>query len=297
MFYRRSFGLRLFLYGRRSGGFFALFIIFLLSNTAPAFSQIADPFSDIGNPFTAQDKGEWLTLDQFAEKGANPEPQAAQEQVKAEGGSEQSDELKKAEPERPLNLPIMPSIVLAHSTVSSTAVEVENPQQEAEKPWMNVEQIADEEARQQEASKFLQAMMDAKVKVRPTVLPSGGIKSIPASKITQPKLAREQKADRDQMLAQTKDKTIQKKDAKQAQQEADACEALTEFKRRQLQAIESDRNTLAQIKSVLGELGLSERLGFMADANDGLSPTSANNTGSHTQAAANAAGTPEIKTP
>ncbi len=56
------------------------------------------------------------------------------------------------------------------------------------------------------------------------------------------------------------------------QANAAACAAISTYKKRQLEAIESDRKTLAALQNAIADLGLQKQLSFVTDANGNINP-------------------------
>jgi len=237
--------------------------------------------AQIPDPFNAQ-SGEWIPLEAFETKGdapVAPKPEAAPAAAEANAASQPASQ--PAAPDRPLNYPVMPAAQAAPDkqgtevVVTSTADEKVSLIEE-KKDWSDVATADEEAAKQEAARKLLQDRNKDPFGVRFSVLPNAKVQVIPAARVTRPKLEREEQAEKAAQLARgnpVKDmtpeqkqvaKTEETKKAAKAKEQNEACEAFTDFRRRQLEALESDRRTLAELRTALSELGLVNKLSFMA---------------------------------
>lgn len=212
-----------------------------------AQTPFVDPFS--------MDQQNWVSLDSYKPKEEPaPEPTPA---APPEPAVPKSAEPVKAEPERPLNPPGMPQRAVQPSLTVSSTEDAKEPLIKEDRGWRNFQEDQKEVVEEERAEQFLQSLGKDGFKVRFPGLPSAEIKSIPAERISKSKLDRE-------------NKTAKKKEAEKPKPTVEACEALNELKRRQLEAIESDRKTLAALQEALKELGLSEKLNFMTPSTSSL---------------------------
>ena len=237
-----------------------LCVLTSILSASPSWAQLADPFAQGGS---------WVSLDQFEEQ------QAAQTEADAQAALvppspvqtvTQKGEETLATPVRALDLPVMPANVARHAfEVSSTQEEADDWYKEKKK-WQPFEEADREILKQTEAEKLVSILGRDPFKVRFALLP-GVTKSIMAERISTNILDREAISEKAQApkVAETAKIVEEQKKTKEA------CEAFTEHRRRQLEAMESDRQTLAALQSALSELGLSKELGFMAKSGSSLS--------------------------
>lgn len=256
-----------------------------------AHAQDADPFSGLG---------EWQTVEEFTKKKqAEADSAASGEQAPAAAaqvsGQTPSDpnapkpegnervaqkEEKPAEPPRPVNYPVMPAAshharadrtLVISSTVDANVDLLAPEEEEAEEPkWQNIEERDAEIAKADEAERLASILDRSPFKIRFATLPSNDVKSIPGQRISgsrydmQKKYAAKKDDDDDTSPEIKKKKTKTASSSKKL--EPDICETLIDMRRRQLDAIESDRKTLALLRSALADLGLTEKLSFMTDS-------------------------------
>lgn len=215
-----------------------------------------------GGPFSFHDNSNWVPLDQYDKHQGASAADAKKEPAQASAHAPEDQSVSPlAQPERPLQLPAMPNMN-ANAWVPATALGKEGGAAKSEDSSFGSEDRQWVDAR--EAARNGLTSIDVEtagssLAIRFPALPSAQVKSIAAPRISQGKLAREAKAEA--ALAPQSPKIVASE--KKLKSEIDACEAYTEFRRRQLQAIESDRKTLAQLKAVLTDLGLVDKLSFM----------------------------------
>ncbi len=160
-----------------------------------------------------------------------------------------------AQPERPLDLPNAPGLrPVGALKVPST--EEENEAFIADKEeWKNLEDFVRGSDEGIEAS---QKGKDLAFQVRFAPLPNAKVKAAPDKRITT------SVADRMRGEAAKKSAKTVPSTSPRIQAPPEACQALADMRRQQLEAIESDRRTLAALREALAELGLTSRLSFMA---------------------------------
>ena len=226
----------------------------------------------------------------------------AQADARATSGKPTATDSVLAAPERALNYPVMPKGgVGPQITVSSTEEEKISVLQE-QKSWRDLTQAEEEHKKQEEAQRILDSKAYDEVEqknkdpfgVRFTALPSAKVQAIPADRISKPKLDREARAAkaaraaRGELDEKKKARGGATKDASQDVAKSEksvedalarseklkelnaACEAFADYRRRQLEAIESDRRTLAELRAALTDLGLDKKLNFLANQNSSL---------------------------
>lgn len=168
-----------------------------------------------------------------------------------------SEENVAAKPDRPLDLPSLPGMMPV-DMLATASTEEENEAFLAEKgDWHDVAAAPavavegdQEQAGQKEGPKSFA--------VRYALRPNMGVQSIPMNRVSREALDRQQFPEEPVVK---KERPAPKKPKVKATPEA--CEALADMRRRELEAIESDRQTLSALKNALSQLGLNERLGFM----------------------------------
>lgn len=211
-------------------------------------------------PFDFETK-KWVDLDSYAGEGADSSVISLPPVSLPSLPSEQAPSNEKmAEPARPLDLPSLPAMKPVE-TLEAPSTEEENKAFLADKDrWKKIENF-DEESQESVAAGADEKNQRA-LSVRFPFLPSPDVKAIPDERISKSVVDR-QKLLRDN--GAVKKKTAKSKPKLQTEEEAQACEALNDYRRRQLEAMESDRQTLSALRKALSELGLQDRLKFMAD--------------------------------
>lgn len=236
-----------------------------------AFAQIVDPFA-------VQDTTNWVPLDQYKppeESQKTEVPQAAPSSASAPAAVQ---EPVLAVPDRPLDLPAMPSPSTiatpsaafgAAATVEDAAITIEE-----KKDWSTFQEAEHEASRQDEAMRLMQDSSKSPFNIRFSTLPNMSVQSAPDVRVSKSRYDRQKKAAQDALKTkQTEAKGGPVAEQKPATKEQnDACQALVDYRRRQLDALESDRNTLAQIKAALSDLGLGNKLSFMTQPEGAVAP-------------------------
>lgn len=248
-----------------------LVFLFGLLLASPAWTAQPDPFAvTIGS--------DWVTVDAYAKNHKASAPNDAQQSgsdvsvpaidaapASASGGQKEGQRI--ATPTRALNFPVMPGLAShAPVTVTTTADDAMITDQDQQRSWKNIQEAQAAAEQDEQAQQVLAEQSEKGLHIRLPALPSSEIQSIPATRVSYGKLASEAKA----AALEAKAKRTTPASLKQAQVTTEACEAMATYRRRQLQALESDRKTLAQLKKVLSELGLTSKLDFMTEAEDSL---------------------------
>ncbi len=171
-----------------------------------------------------------------------------------------------AAPTRPIELPIMPGVVQGYSIqVDST------PDPNSSAPHSQITSSKDgksdlhlQEQNWQEAADFARQHADMRnkthadaehqpISVRMTFLPNASVKpDLNPERKPRPRLAE----------LPTKPKPV----LEQAKQTPQECAAVDSYKKKQLEAIQSDRQTLQALQSAIADLGLQKQLNFMVGA-------------------------------
>ncbi|MFA6280737.1 MAG: hypothetical protein WC612_08150 [Bdellovibrionales bacterium] len=274
------------------GGFFALcFALMALFSFSgnQAQAQTQDPFA-----FGAK----WVDLDAFEENQKKEEEDAARPIVEETKPPQlvASAVPVKAEPVRPLNLTSLPSI--ENNTQHIFPVESTEEDKEgfliAQQNWKPFA-VADQElSKEEEAAQLVHILGRDPFKVRFASLPSSVVKSIMASRVSTSALDREAQSNKAEKGAPAPVLAQKKVDPAVQKETNQACEAFTDYRRRQLEAMESDRKTLAALQSALTEMGLSKDLNFMTKTSSVL----ASQTQETTVQKGDSAASPEaVKTP
>ncbi len=232
--------------------------LFALCFTAAIFFSIVPARAEeTHEPLVIEDK-KWVDLDSYEEAGADSSvslPALPDEPAPNPAPNKE----KIAAPVRPLDLPSLPAMAPVEA-LDAPSTEEENKAFFANKDkWR---QIQDEQEEELEEDVDSSASGKKGLSIRFATLPSPDVKSIPDERISKPVL------DRQKLLGDADAAAKKKKASKTKQQkekEAQACEALNDYRRRQLEAIESDRQTLSALRKALSELGLVDRLKFMAN--------------------------------
>lgn len=265
-------------------------IIFLL--LLAFFLPFAPAHAEVDDPFAPTVSSEWVTLDEYNQAAPTPPVAQVPDALAEPHVPHKKAELEPAQPARPLQLAAMPGLNKSNDATVMSSDEPSDELETAEKVWLKPEESHAAFKKQEKEAKLASSGDKTKVtyNIRLPALPSPEIKSIPASRVSQGKLDREAKAD------QAKKQLTAEAETSKIKEKTDACEALTEYRRRQLKALESDRKTLAQLKSVLSDLGLTTELSFMTNAGGSLS-VAPKQEASSSQSARDTSAAPETKTP
>ncbi len=244
------------------GGFFVLccaFVALFSFSGKVAQAQSQDPFA-----FGAK----WVDLDAFEENQKKEEEEAARPIVEETKPPQLASSAvpAKAEPVRPLNLPSLPTMTSDHGLfVESTEEERARFWNVAQNhDWKSIETAEQESVIAANVEQLINILGRDPFKVRYASLPSPSIQSMLASRVSTAILDREAKVRKAEKEAAAKPVMAQKKIDPAVQKETNqACEAFADYRRRQLEAMENDRKTLAALQSALTEMGLSKDLNFM----------------------------------
>ncbi len=185
-----------------------------------------------------------------------------------------------ASPSRPLNLPPMPEMSHSYNVhIDSTEdAEVNNPPHIAnmatepsiELPPSNWLPAADA-AHIHDANKKLEALGSSEaIPVRLSFLPSHKMIPAPDPNGTIP---RDRTALLKQQMAIDNATPAPAAKAQQTPQQLAACAAVDAYKKHQLEAIQSDRQTLAALQAAIAQLGLQNQLNFLTDPNSSVGKT------------------------
>lgn len=214
---------------------------FLYANFAQAQLPPADPF--------AEQEQKWVDLETFAarraaEKAAEPSPQAAPVSPPRPTAEQEKPPVGSVSPPP---LPVAGALPASLAPMPSTE-DVDRAFLGKAGGWEKIGE-AGEFRPEKEA--------EPEGGIRFAGLPSSAVKAIPDVRISRPALDRQKgKPKKEEAAALVK--------KKEEEQQA-ACEALSDLRRRQLEAAESDRQTLNALKQALSDLGLQDRLRFMSE--------------------------------
>jgi len=220
--------------------------------TFPAFAQDINPF--------ALENQKWLSLDAYEEEKEKAEaaPIAQKEKEPSE------DETKVALPERAIDLPALPGMTPVASLTDPSTEEENEIFLNDESKWREISDLTQEALDNDRAQAIQADLAAAPFSVRFAPLPNLQIKAIADSRISR------DAADRQKVVESVVKKKVSPPKPKYSAP-PEACVALADMRRRQLEAIESDRQTLSALKEALSQLGLSESLGYMANGEAVLS--------------------------
>ena len=257
-----------------------------------AFAQAADAPVDL-------DSAQWMSLETYeTQKQRHPEPKKVEKVPEPEAETPPAPVAEEAPPARvpsdkdalvtKVEEPAMPGMnkgytIKVHSTqddqtfdppASSTPSPSEaGPMEEKWKPLSLEKTEAEKKSEESESPDAPSS------KVRMTFLPSKNIIPVPSpdhesgAKKTREyfrKLAEEEK--------KKKEAEEQKKLVKKTPEDKEACAALETYRKQQLEAIQSDRQTLKALQNAIRSLGFAEQLNFIAEGGSVLAKTKENQT-------------------
>ncbi len=158
------------------------------------------------------------------------------------------DEKAPAVPSRPLNLPVMPGI---NGTGGAKETALDNKPIE-DGDWKDAQVVAKDFARGRWQTTLVP------FNVRLTTRPEGHATAAQGAPIIRPR----DLTTKEPTAGPTKQKAKAEDERKQKQENPEACEALKAFRKKQLAAIESDRQTLNALQAAIAELGLENQIDF-----------------------------------
>jgi hypothetical protein len=240
-----------------------------LATITPVFAD-EDPFSF--------ETGKWKSFNRYKEEAKHPSidqtsPPEESTPTSTEGPKTAESQQTKlttptqiAAPSRPINLPILPSINKGYS------IDVQSTEEEEKAPAPEIMDIGTNPSLQpnsnnwQTTAEAVKANKDEQsgdnertpLDVRMSFLPNPKI--VPT---LPPQKAKTHGRPPAQELAQ---KAPEEKAAPKSRTEVAACAAVDAYKKKQLEAIQSDRQTLIALQDVIAKLGLQKELNFMTDA-------------------------------
>ncbi len=254
-----------------AAGFCALFM-------ASAFFICSLPVRAESEPFEVEQSG-WMSLERFDDKTerfpetqkkeepvSEPPPEAAPatpEAAATEAKAEDGGAPKPSAPDRPISIPTMPGAnsgfsVRVNSTTDDTALPP--PPTKDGKPNLALPESNWHDARSAAELLSVEKGNDAKrgpLDVRLPSLPDVSVSSVPAGPAT--------KNPRPLFPDKAKPKAVVK-----PKEDREAAAAIDAYKKRQMDALESDRRTLDALQAAISELGLSDKLDFSSDVSGGL---------------------------
>lgn len=184
------------------------------------------------------------------QEGTPSSPDSAHEELER-ASQNSSEEESLAQPERKIHLPDIPDMKPISALQELSSEEENEAFLQNDGEWRQVDSVQKEEV----------SVLDTSFSgVRFAPLPDRKIAAIPDMRVSTPvseRHPRERSVEKN-----VKKKSVAKKAAPDVSQEA--YEALADMRRRQLEAIESDRKTLKALREALSELGLENKLSFMA---------------------------------
>jgi len=237
------------------------------------------------------DSARWMSLQSYENhEQRHPEPKklekAAPDPVLPSDAAAVSEPASKDSVVTKIEEPAMPGMnrgfnIKVHSTDDETERESQITTAEPSKPGPSEEKwksLSQEKTDNEEKSEDVEGSDSPSSKVRMTFLPSRNI--LPAPK---PEHVSGQKNPREffKKLAEeerNKKRDAQKKNARATPEDKAASEVLEAYRKQQLEAIQSDRQTLKALQNAIRSLGLTERLDFVAEGGSLLAAPKDNQT-------------------
>lgn len=270
---------------------------YLLGSSGLLFCALAlgicwpvDSQADDSAPFQVE-QGRWMSLDYYKEsikntsafQGEQPKTRADVPDILtpptlAAKPQEVASTASVAMPTRPLDIPLMPGMNKAHyvpveSTVKEKLDEILQPQTAEnraafELPSTRWQSAADLVNRKDKGDDNAEDDGDNKIMIRMTYLPDS--RQIP---VPSPERIRTQ----GRVAANTPLKT---EAVKKPPVDLAACAAVDSYKKKQLEAIQSDRETLKALQTAISQLGLQKELSFITGAQSNVATASGGDTNS-----------------
>lgn len=166
-----------------------------------------------------------------------------------------------AEPERELNLPSIPDMQPVASLDGPSTEEANDAFLRDDSQWKDIKTFEREAKRE---AKEVEKSNTQTLHIRYALLPDRRAAVVLA---TPRPAAAPQTGGMDLPVATDKPAAKEKK----PEASAEACQALATMRRKQLEAIESDRKTLSELRAALADLGLTSKLGYMAETGESVS--------------------------
>ncbi len=243
-----------------------------------ALCLFAQPLYADDDPFQL-DNGHWMSSTHYqdaSKRGTLDQPVPAAETPVAEAAATPTTPAAAqtvAAPTRPIDLPVMPGLNKGFD-VKVTSTEDESGETPA--PVIEKDKSADihlSDKNWSSPTAPTRAQLDAKtdddsadapapVNVRMSYLPNAAIAPIPS--------AEHASAVKAAHIALEKSIANKNQPPAKAQEQA-ACAAIDAYKKQQLDAIQSDRQTLKALQDAISSLGLQKQLGFITGSNSNLS--------------------------
>lgn len=161
---------------------------------------------------------------------------------------------------RPVDLPVMPGVTPSSPSPLAQGEDDGAGEDQAALPQDNAWKDAKAAAKAALAKK---PAANIPINVRLAILPDERVKAAPGKPIIRP---------RKEPHEASKKIPVVKKPPDVKKSEPEACAALTAFRKKQLEAIESDRKTLSALQEAIAELGLDKKLDFMNNVSPRLTP-------------------------
>ncbi|MDX9688902.1 MAG: hypothetical protein EOM37_07690 [Proteobacteria bacterium] len=229
--------------------------------------------------------GNWVTLDEYEEHIDDPSKPSKEEIEKGNQADQgftnslfEQEKQRRATPQRPLDLPNMPvkssrqdngQNEAKHTPVIDEHIQL--PSVDGKKIWVNIDELKTRDNDKKWAD-TLYHPLSKQSPVRLSVLPLSSVKPIPAARISRPRKTTPQRnpLSQDSEEKQSKEAEAKKGESKNndnAKIPSQMFDQLNEYRRRQLEAMEMDRKTLAALKKALSEVGLTEKDGYVTELN------------------------------
>lgn len=256
--------------------------IFALGLTALIIAVACPVFAD--NDLFQFDRAHWMSFDRYKEKSKNgavstiDTPTEADSSAATDSSSEAHDakgdttiiapptmKSEIAAPTRPINVPVMPGMnkgydMQVNSTEDEkppiahiTNIETQPTLTITTKNWQTPKEAAQHSNNEDDTDENEHQPLD----VRMSFLPNTQISPIPSP---------EYKSTHGRKTP-TAIAAVPATESTKSPAELAACAAIDAYKKRQLEAIEGDRQTLAALQGAIAQLGLQKELSFMSGAN------------------------------
>ncbi len=248
---------------------------------------------ELSNPFDL-DNAHWMSFERHLDnrqkmpeedkeftkdQSATPEAPAQSEQKDIAVKPTTNEAPKLAAPAKPIILPVMPGLnkgfaMTIQSTVddqrvtASAKIVEKNGESDLKVPENNWQNSKDPGALNTANGNELTSIDDvtSAVLIRPTYLPNRAISP------TEP-VSKKQKPDRQKYIDVAKASPPPKANPVQTVAE---CAAIDAYKKRELQAIQSDKQTLQALQEAIKSLGFQKQLGFLTESNSVLNAPATN---------------------
>ena len=213
----------------------------------------------VDDPFSSKRQG-WVTLDGYDDKVKEEEELLIKQAEEARRQAAIANFVKQMEtPAMPgINIKKILSALPTEDIEAADFYSSELYPEGAPREWINVDDIEDETDMIRKAKRVHHQFSEDGYDIRLPTLPDTSIRAASGGRVMSSRMQHERR-----IAAELKRRERERRLAEKKKKEAEACKTISDYRKRQLAAMESDRATLAALREALSELGLTKELEFM----------------------------------